>query len=158
LDSRRAPLSSSIAAWAEAIVEELTHDYQFGYSAVFLYDRGVDALRLVGQRFVATEDPGTVPIGETVVPLESVTGSVYRSGSPALLTDVRAHPEYRSFPGAVPGSELAVPVVVEGRPVGVINVESPRVGGLDIADLDRLLAAAKRAAASIPGELEPPSE
>lgn len=154
MDSRPAGLSPSISAWADAIVDELSRDYQFGYSAVFLYDRDADALLLVGQRF-GGEDPGVVRVGETLVPMQSVTGSVFRTAAPALLSDVRFHPEYRSFPGSVPGSELAVPILVGGRPVGVINVESPRVGGLDIADLERLKNVARRAAGAIPPEALP---
>ena len=95
-------------------------------------------------------------VGETIVPLDSVTGSVFQNGSPALLSDVRSHPSYRALAGTRPGSELAVPLLRDGRAIGAINVESPRIGGLGIADLDRLLRTAERAIASFPGTTERP--
>jgi GAF domain-containing protein len=156
VENRRVVFSPSIRAWADAIADDLVGEYQYGYCSVLLYDGSVDGLRLVGHRLATGDDAPDVPIGETVVPLDSVTGSVFRTGSPALLSDVRSHPSYRALPGTRPGSELAVPLLHDGRPIGALNVESPRVGGLGIEDLERLLRAAKRAAASYPGEPDDP--
>lgn len=140
-----------VRAWADWIVESLKRDYQFQYCAVLVHEPGDGALRLVGQRWGAGEDLGIVRTGEELVPLDgSVCGSVFRSGAPVLVNDVRDHPRYRSFPGAVMRSELAVPILVEDQPIGVINVESPRVGGFDIADLHRVVARAAEAAVIAP--------
>lgn len=145
--------SPAIAAWGESIVDELSRDSWFGYCGVMLFDPGIGGLRLVGQRFASGEIAGGSVVGETIVPLESVTGSVYVNGAPALLSDVRTHPHYQRVGALVPGSELAVPIFVGGHPIGAINVESPRIGGLDIGDLERLQAAARRAAETLPDEV-----
>jgi GAF domain-containing protein len=145
----RPAYSPAIAAWAESIVDELSRNYQFGYSAVMLYEPEADGLLLAGERSATgtASEPG---VGALIVPLASVSGAVFRSGTPALLADVRAHPDYRPVSGVTPGSELAVPILVDGKAVGTINVESPRIGGLGIADLERLQAVARRAAETFP--------
>jgi GAF domain-containing protein len=145
--------SPAVAAWAESIVEDLSRDYWFGYSGVMLFDPEAGGLRLVGQRYNTAGLEAGSAVGETIVPLESVTGSVYLTGTPALLSDVRSHPHYRQVGGLVPGSELAVPIIVGGRPIGAINIESPRIGGLDIGDLERLQAAARHASETLPDEI-----
>jgi GAF domain-containing protein len=146
----RPALSPAIAAWADAIVDEMNRNYQFAYSAVLLFDAQANGLLLVGER--STTGIGSEPgVGELIVPLESVTGGVFRSMTPALLADVRAHPDYRPVSGVTPGSELAVPIMVGREAIGTINVESPRIGGLGIADLERMLAVAGKAAETFPG-------
>jgi putative methionine-R-sulfoxide reductase with GAF domain len=153
LDRQPSVYSPAVAAWAESVVEDLSRDYWFGYSGVMLFDPEVGGLRLVGQRYTLVGSDGGSVVGETIVPLESVTGSVYLTGTPALLSDVRSHPQYRRVGGLLPGSEHAVPILVAGRAIGAINVESPRIGGLDIGDLERLQAVARRAAETLPDEL-----
>ena len=74
------------------------------------------------------------------------------TGTPALVNDVRYHPQYMRIPGAVMRSELAVPIVHDGRSIGVINVESPRTGAFEIADLNRVAARAAEAAVIAPLE------
>jgi signal transduction protein with GAF and PtsI domain len=143
--------SPGVRAWADWIVESLKRDYQFQYCAVLVHEPADGALRLVGQRWGAGEDLGIVRTGEELVPLDgSVCGSVFRAAAPVLVNDVRTHPRYRSFPGAAMRSELAVPILVGDQAIGVINVESPRVGGFDIADLHKVVARAAEAAVIAP--------
>jgi putative methionine-R-sulfoxide reductase with GAF domain len=66
---------------------------------------------------------------------------------------VREHPDYGAQPDSAMRSGLIVPLVRHGRPIGVINVESTRVGGLDIADLERVTQVAAEAAAAAPWEV-----
>ncbi|HEY7522117.1 MAG TPA: GAF domain-containing protein [Candidatus Limnocylindrales bacterium] len=154
MESQRVVFSASIGAWGDAIAEELVREYPYGYCGVLLYDAVADGLLVVGQRYATGEESRGMVVGEAVVPLDSVTGSVFRTGSPALLSDVRSHPSYRALAGTQPGSELAVPLLRDGRAIGAINVESPRIGGLGIEDLERLLRAAERAVATFPGRSE----
>jgi GAF domain-containing protein len=141
------PTDPAIRAWAAWILGSLLADEPFSYCEVLVHDPAVDALRVIAERWRgegATEDS---QIG-AIVPLEgTVCGTVYRTGAPVLVADVRQHPGYRPIPGAAMRSELAVPLLRDGQPIAVINIESTRVGGLDIADLHRLTALATEAAA-----------
>ncbi len=53
-----------------------------------------------------------------------LTGSAFAAGEPILVQDVAADPRYRE---AVPGvvAELAVPLIVQRRIVGILNVDAP---------------------------------
>jgi putative nucleotidyltransferase with HDIG domain len=73
-----------------------------------------------------------------------VNGRVARSAQPALVPDTRTDPDYVvRDPETDPSSELAVPILVEGRVWGVLNLEEVRVGafGDDDAILAELVAA-----------------
>jgi EAL domain-containing protein (putative c-di-GMP-specific phosphodiesterase class I) len=52
-----------------------------------------------------------------------ITGRTWATGESIVVDDVSSHPHYRE---AVPGvvSEICVPIVVDGDPVGSLNVES----------------------------------
>lgn len=52
-----------------------------------------------------------------------ITGRTWATGQSIIVNDVSSHPYYRE---AVPGvvSEICVPIVVNGEPVGSLNVES----------------------------------
>ena len=76
-------------------------------------------------------------------------------GRPALVGDVASHADYLAYPGSATRSELAAPILVAGRPIGVLNVESPRAGEFGIDDLERLERRAAEAAASVPLEALP---
>ena len=122
------------------LAEDIGLRHLFHHAAIFLYDPTVDQLRLVGQRWGAGEDTGAVVAGEWLIGLDGVCGRVFRTGEPALLPDVRLDPDYKTFPGGRTRSELAVPIRIEGQPVGVVNVESPRVGEYTVHDLEALEA------------------
>jgi EAL domain-containing protein (putative c-di-GMP-specific phosphodiesterase class I)/putative methionine-R-sulfoxide reductase with GAF domain len=68
-----------------------------------------------------------------------LTGSAFAAGEPILVQDVSADDRYRE---AVPGvaAELAVPLVVQRRIVGVLNVDAP--APIDGSQADAVLAAA----------------
>ncbi|MBN9390384.1 MAG: DUF484 family protein [Chloroflexi bacterium] len=65
---------------------------------------------------------------------KGILGLVARTGQPILLEDVRSNPH---FIGAVPDivSEVCVPLVIQGRTVGVFNVETNHDIRLSLADL-----------------------
>jgi GAF domain-containing protein len=139
-------------AWAEAIVEALRREDRFSSASVLVHDPAAAALRLAAQE--RGPDGGTGIAGPSwVVPLDgSVCGWVFRMGRPALVGDVSSHADYFAYPGSATRSELAAPILVAGRTVGVINVESPRVGEFGIADLERLERRAAAAAQSLPSD------
>ncbi len=65
---------------------------------------------------------------------QGITGRVARTGIPALVPDVTQDPDYLE---AEPGtrSELAVPMKIGDRVIGVLNAESPRLDAFTEEDL-----------------------
>ncbi|MDQ7819083.1 MAG: GAF domain-containing protein [Armatimonadota bacterium] len=90
--------------------------------------------------------PGTrgyrIPAGK------GVTGWVARTGKPEIVADVRRDPRYIGVNDQV-RSEIAVPLISEGRVIGVFNVESPRRGAFGERDLRVLTALAGYATIAI---------
>ena len=145
-----ARLSVAALAWADRLADALHTEYLFQHVAVFL-DAG-DALVLAAQRWGAGEDVGQVVVGEWAVPFDgSVVGRVFSTASPALVSDVGVDPDYRGYPGGLSRSELAVPIVVDGRTAGVLNLESPRIAVYDIRDLETAQAQVAAAVGTFPG-------
>ncbi|MCZ7670328.1 MAG: GAF domain-containing protein [Chloroflexi bacterium] len=64
------------------------------------------------------------------VPLaESLCGLVIESGQPALIDDVRQAPRY-VMANPLTLSEVAVPIKIAGKVIGVINAGKPQIGRL----------------------------
>jgi GAF domain-containing protein len=129
--------SARITAWAERLTAALEAQHAFQQIAVLIHDSEAHGLRLVTQRWAGGGDLGLLVPGEWVVPLEgSVCGRVFRSGVPALCSDISLDPDYLSFAGGRTKSELAVPIIVGDQTVGVVNLEAPWVSAFGIADLE----------------------
>ena len=55
--------------------------------------------------------------------LAGITGRTWKSGTPIVIPDVSAHPDYlQAIPGVV--SEICVPIKIGERTIGALNVES----------------------------------
>jgi GAF domain-containing protein len=144
-------LTPRLLAWAESIVDALRGDDRFPSASVLVHDPAASALLLEAH----ARAPGEQPLAARgwIVPLTgSVCGWVFRMGRPALVGDVGGHADYVAFPGSATRSELAAPILVAGRPIGVLNVESPRAGDFGIEDLQRLERRAAAAAESLPAD------
>ncbi len=77
-----------------------------------------------------------------------IAGRVIRTGEPALIDDVSLDPDY--YPAlADTRSQLTVPIRREGSVVGVIDVESPKVGAFDDEHLAFIRRLADHAAVAI---------
>jgi signal transduction histidine kinase len=77
-----------------------------------------------------------------------IAGRVIRTGEPALVDDVSRDPDY--YPAlAETRSQLTVPIRREGSVIGVINVESPKVGAFDHEHLAFIRRLADHAAVAI---------
>lgn len=68
-----------------------------------------------------------------------VTGKVAMTGKPLRVDDVRLSPDYVELKPDV-RSELAVPLIIDGETIGVLNVDSTRVAAFKPED-ERLLVA-----------------
>ncbi|MEJ7763711.1 MAG: diguanylate cyclase, partial [Thermomicrobiales bacterium] len=78
-----------------------------------------------------------------------VCAEVIRSGELRNIPDVSLEPTYYSDWDDWGGSELVIPLAVEGRRIGVINVESARIAAFTVADEAVLTAIAGQVAAAI---------
>lgn len=100
-----------------------------------IHDDMTGQLRIEAAHGLSAEEQrrGTYAIGE------GITGRVFATGQPWVVPDVRQEPEYLDRTGARKGSEKAycficLPVLCEGRPIGVLSVDKPFV---DQAILER---------------------
>ncbi len=74
---------------------------------------------------------------------EGIIGWVAATGRPLLVADVEADSRYLAIPELpLTRSELAVPLLLGGQVLGVLNAESDRVGAFDQTDLETMQALA----------------
>lgn len=126
-----APLTDP-AAIAERAVDELHRSFDFYLAVIQRLDGEV--LRVVGAAGPLASNPAFLAFEQHIS--EGVNGRVARTGAPALIADTRDDPDYlRRDPRTDPGSEVALPVVVDGRVWGVLNLEQVAPGALDADDL-----------------------
>jgi signal transduction histidine kinase len=76
---------------------------------------------------------------------QGVTGAAAAAAKPVRVSDVSASPHYIELKPGVQ-SELAVPLKVEGRVIGVLNVDSTRADAFSLDDERLLVALAGQAA------------
>ncbi len=115
---------------------------RFGYQNVSIYllqDDGT--LRLGAQR-------GYDTVLETFDGTSGVVGRVMRTRETAFVRDVRTDPDYRIAKDDVM-SEISTPLMVGGELLGVLNVEDPRVDGLDDSDRSTMILIAERLAGAV---------
>jgi HD-GYP domain-containing protein (c-di-GMP phosphodiesterase class II) len=125
---------SEVDEMAQLVVDELHETFAFYLAAIQRLDED-DVLRLIAGRgplaevmteFLLIEQPAS----------EGVNGRVARSGTTALVPDTTQDPDYIvRDPQTDPGSELAVPIVVEGEVWGVLNIEATDAGALGEPDV-----------------------
>jgi len=86
-------------------------------------------------------------VGMSILPGEGITGRCAESGAVLLVDDLRA--ETRYIPGISDArSEVAIPLVAEGKVVGVLNAESTRTAAFS-PDAVRLLEIVAHQAATV---------
>jgi GAF domain-containing protein len=142
---------AGITAWANDLTDAIVAGSEFQQVAVLIHETAANGLRLVTQRWAGSRDLALLVPGEWVVPLTgSICGRVYRTGIPALASDVALDPDYLSFSGGRTKSELTVPIVIAGETVGVVNIEAPFVSAFGIADLELVRRRIGEAAPSFP--------
>lgn len=115
----------------------------FEHASFLVKDR--DYLKVVCQRGYTEQLSFKLPLDGSK---KGITVAAANKGRPLIVDDVTKSPEY------VPGSpevrsELAVPVEIEGRTVGVLNVENRQLGAFDEKDANLLQILASHAATAI---------
>jgi GAF domain-containing protein/ligand-binding sensor domain-containing protein len=88
--------------------------------------------------------PGRLKVGQ-----EGITGWVAAEGKPHLAPDVTLEPHYVWMEGSRTRSELALPLIVKDRVIGVLDVQSNRLDAFDESDLVVLQSLADQAAVAI---------
>jgi nitrate/nitrite-specific signal transduction histidine kinase len=114
------------------LLRETFHYYNVN---IFLLEPSSGALTL--KALCLSGQKGIIPVG---VPLEvdeeSIVGWVAQSGEPILANDVSEDPRYRSVEALrETKSELAVPVRIGDKVLGVLDIESAEVDAFNEADL-----------------------
>lgn len=138
-------MSSSLemASMLETLVRVPCRAFGYEYGAILLADERTGELVVE-----ATYGDSPETRGYRVPPGKGVTGAVARTGKAELLTDVRRDGRY--IPVNLPTvAEVAVPLIQEGRVIGVFNVESTRAGSLGPRDVSILTALAGYASIAI---------
>jgi diguanylate cyclase (GGDEF)-like protein/putative nucleotidyltransferase with HDIG domain len=124
---------------AEAVVEELHSAFGYYLAAIHRLDDD-QVLRVVAAAGRLTED-GLAWLAREQPVTRGVNGRVARTGRRALVEDTRLDPDYvGSGPSLDPGSELSLPIQVDGRVWGVLNLEQLATHSFD--EYDMLLAEA----------------
>jgi nitrate/nitrite-specific signal transduction histidine kinase len=114
------------------LLRETFHYYNVN---IFLLEPGSGTLAL--KALCLSGQKGVIPVG---VPLgvdeESIVGWVAQAGEPILANDVSEDPRYRSVEALRDTkSELAVPVRIGNKVLGVLDIESTEVDAFSEADL-----------------------
>lgn len=130
---------------AAAVLEIAEEVLDFQDSDFFLVDETRRELYMAARR------GGLEQAGALQLPLEEergITAVAARTGCPVYIPDVRDDPCYVDT-GSAAVSELAVPVQIEGRMLGVINVESRKSDAYTPADTQLLVTLASQAALAL---------
>jgi sigma-B regulation protein RsbU (phosphoserine phosphatase) len=133
-------LDQLLSNLAEIVKEVIPHDL----FAILLYSEKTRGLRVryaIGHRDEIMRSL-TIQLGE------GLTGTAAATRQPVLAGDVRSDPRYLIALDAV-RAELAVPMLVRGRLVGVIDLESTRVNAFTEQDKALLTLIAGRVGVSI---------
>ncbi len=109
----------------------------FNYYNVNIFLLEPSSGRLVLKALCLSGQKGVIPVG---VPLEvddeSIVGWVAQTGEPILANDVSADPRYRSVEALRDTrAELAVPVKIGNKVLGVLDIESTEADAFGEADL-----------------------
>lgn len=127
------------AAALDDVMELLVSRFDYRYVSIYTLDG--DLLRLGAQRGYAT------PV-ETFDATQGVVGRVLRTGETAFVRDVRTDPDYHAADPDV-RSEISVPLLSDGRVIGVLNLESMADALLDEGDRDTMVLVGDRVAAAL---------
>ena len=144
-DSARA-MNSELdpAQLLDTILTSVQDIFNLDNCAILLFDTGTGALRIEAARGYR---PDMVERFQAR-PGEGITGHVFENGEPLLVNDVRKWAGYvEGVQGA--SSEMAAPLRLEDRVIGVLDAESKTEDAFEEADLDLFRIFANQAATAI---------
>ena len=88
--------------------------------------------------------PARLKVGE-----EGISGWVAHTGQAALVPDVTRDARYVWMQGSQTRSELTVPIIVKGKTIGVLDVQSQHIDDFDQNDLELMQAIANQTGIAI---------
>ena len=125
------------------LVQVSCRAFAYEYGAILLADeRSGDLIVEATYGYTPETLRMRIPVGK------GITGTVQRSGKPEVVGDVTKDSRYIVADERVV-AEVAVPLISEGRVIGVFNVESTRRGALGQRDLEMLTTLAGYATIAI---------
>jgi len=140
---RKLNLASDLGQIYELTLDAMEQLLGFEHASFLVKHK--DHLRVVCQRGYAEPLDFKLPLDGSK---KGVTVKAANLGNPVIVNDVTKAPEY--VPGSPEvNSELAVPIEIEGRSVGVLNVENRQLGAFDDGDVTLLQILASHAATAI---------
>jgi GAF domain-containing protein len=122
-----------------------------------VFDGGALQLIADGHLAAAATDPPASPDALTVrIPVgQGVSGRIAADGEPIYIADIatdeRVHPEGRTK-GLSPGgvrSYFGAPLIMDGAPIGVLQIDARRVGAFSLEDRTRVLTFLPTIAAAV---------
>lgn len=115
-------------------------------SLLFLYLDG----QLVISAEHSQQDERKVPDGYAIQIGQGIIGTAAATGQAQNVADVQKHPQYMPWQGFPDTrSELAVPIRSANRLLGVIDMQSEKLGGFDELDMETLSTLADQLAVTI---------
>lgn len=136
--------SLSLNELLNVIVDSLKQAIEFDAGGVFIIntdESGIESLYTIGYEDCSAEQIH-LKYGQGLV------GHVADTGEPIIVSNVADNPNYINLHRKTK-SEMLVPLKVDGRIVGVFNIESSQLNAYDKNDLNLLTAFAVQAAISI---------
>ncbi|MFH1849122.1 MAG: GAF domain-containing sensor histidine kinase [archaeon] len=126
----------------ETILEFIDRQFDYKFSAILLVEKGRLYVR-AGRGFRPEVVKNFRPKIGTGIP-----GNVIKSGRPLNIADVKKDKRYIDVNSAT-RSELAVPILYEGKAIGAFNIESDKLNNFDDDDVKLLCSLADQAAHAI---------
>jgi HD-GYP domain-containing protein (c-di-GMP phosphodiesterase class II) len=140
--------TNDIEEMTRFVVDDLHETFAFYLAAIQRLDPD-ETLRLVAGSGALAEVMREFLLVEQSLH-DGVNGRVARSGASALVPDTREDPDYIERDRKTdPRAELSVPIVVDGRVWGVLNIESAEPGSLTEVDAVLVEAVAASLGSSI---------
>ncbi|HQE93288.1 MAG TPA: GAF domain-containing protein [Anaerolineae bacterium] len=126
------------------VVQSVTNLLQYDYATIFLQDRE-------GQRFIPLATSGyalELLSGRSFDRGEGAVGTVVQTGMPLVIENTATDGHYQAGPVDI-GSSVMVPLMVEGRSVGVLAAERKSKGDFTPTDVATLTALADQVAVAV---------
>ncbi|HEX8917052.1 MAG TPA: diguanylate cyclase, partial [Chloroflexota bacterium] len=138
--------SHGLQAVLDAILNGMYDVMSYSFATIFLPNFAQERLEIVGaagEAALQRRGALTVDFGK------GVTGRVFATGNPMIVSDVRLHSDYIGDGVTEVGSEIAVPLKHNDTVIGVLNVERSEVDAFTREDLNLLTLFASQVALAI---------